>query len=125
MATIVLASLNTLMYVCICVTIMLEFVRIESWQKYTAAAMTLPEYIGFTFWLLSDSEMTRKVYLILQYISYVSLMLMAAYHFAAMLFTYLVTKDPITATEITVTSVSLLVYGILGTILLVAFQDYQ
>eukprot|EP00354_Favella_ehrenbergii_P002818 CAMPEP_0170469734 /NCGR_PEP_ID=MMETSP0123-20130129/12464_1 /TAXON_ID=182087 /ORGANISM="Favella ehrenbergii, Strain Fehren 1" /LENGTH=72 /DNA_ID=CAMNT_0010736699 /DNA_START=111 /DNA_END=326 /DNA_ORIENTATION=- len=47
---IMVASINTLMYMSIPAMVFLKLVRLEIWQKITAAGLTVPEYVGYAIW---------------------------------------------------------------------------
>ena len=113
------------MYVSISVIIVLDLVGIDTWKKLVTAALTLPEYVGFVLWLSNNTKTTRKIYLISQYFTYFSLLLMGVYHMVNMLFNYFLYHDNVSKMEIIVTGSMLLAFGLLGAILLAAFQDYS
>lgn len=91
--TVLVTSLNTMMYAAISVTVFLKFVKIELWKKITTASLTAPEYIGFVLWLSKDSDTNRSIYLICQYFSYFSLIGVGIYHFVEMMFEYFVSHS--------------------------------
>mmetsp|Transcript_23838 Transcript_23838/g.31923 ORF Transcript_23838/g.31923 Transcript_23838/m.31923 type:complete len:156 (+) Transcript_23838:141-608(+) len=122
---IMVASINTLMYMSIPAMVFLKLVRLEIWQKITAAGLTVPEYVGYAIWLTHDTKATRKIYLICQYFSFFSLLSATIYHFFATLFDYFVAEDGVDQTEVSITGSALLGFGVFGTFFLMIFQDYN
>lgn len=121
-ATIIVASFNTMMYMTLAVVIFLKFVRVELWKKIVTAGLTLPEYVGFALWLSSDTDTNRHIYIWCQYFSYFSLLATAVYHLISTISDYITKHDGgATEVELSVTGASLVLYGVLGTFFLMSF----
>jgi hypothetical protein len=65
---------NTGLYVINAISVAVFFDNEEWWKKLLVILLTVPEYVGFGMWMSEDNQENRDIYLILQYISFYSLL---------------------------------------------------
>lgn len=71
--------LNTGLYIIDAISVSVFFENEEWWKKLLVALLTVPQYVGFGMWMSEDSQDNRTTYLVLQYISFYSLLGVAIY----------------------------------------------
>ena len=122
LATIILASFNTLMYAALAVLIMLDFKNsVELWKRILAASTTIPEYVGFVLWISNNTASTRHIYLLCQYASFLMLVVVSVYHFVTTLVDFLMEDQAAGVLELTLTGSFMVGFGVMGTIFLMSF----
>ena len=125
LATIILASINTLMYATLAVLIMLDFKNsVELWKRILVASTTIPEYVGFVLWISNNTASTRHIYLLCQYASFFTLVVVSVYHFATTFVDFLIENEDAGVLELTLTGSFMVGFGVMGTIFLMSFQTY-
>ena len=120
---IISATLSTSMYTTLIIVVGHQYIEIDSWKKIGTYLLTFPQFIGFGLWMHDDNQSTRRQYLYSQYLAYYPLLVFGLLEFGNLLFNYLVGEA--SKKLLSVTAFSLTVFGILGMILLMSFQDYN
>ena len=120
-ASIITTSISTTLYALLALVITTEYVSVDVLKKLFTVSLTIPQFAGFTLWILNDTQETRKLYLNTQYVSYYSLLAGGVYLTVKLVLEYLFMGSETTKQDLTVTGSCLLIFGVLNLFMLMAF----
>lgn len=120
-ASIITTSISTTLYALLALVITTEYVSVDVLKKLFTVSLTIPQFAGFTLWILNDTQETRKLYLNTQYVSYYSLLASGVYLTVKLVLEYLFMGSETTKQDLTVTGSCLLIFGVLNLFMLMAF----
>lgn len=117
--------LNTSLYLTLTIVVLVAYEQTEWWKKLIFVLFTVPEYIGFIIWMIKDDQANRSIYLICQYFSFFSILVIEIYMLSKLLADRFSDMPKFLITDLWVTAISLTVFAIFGMLFLVGFQDYN
>ena len=105
--------------------IVMDYVKVPMWKKLSASSLTLPQFLGYTYWMHENSRQTRQAYLFGLYFSYYSLMFVGFYEFVSLIFAYLYNEESEDKSALKLSGFFLSVFGTICMFLMLGFQDYN
>ena len=124
-AQIIAMSINTCMFAILASLIVMDYVKVPMWKKLSASSLTLPQFLGYTYWMHENSRQTRQAYLFGLYFSYYSLMFVGFYEFVSLIFAYLYNEESEDKSALKLSGFFLSVFGTICMFLMLGFQDYN
>ena len=118
------ASVNTLVHLTVIVLIQTRLLTLVWWKKAAFSALSLPQLVGFIFWLISDTYKVRLRYLITMYFSFATMVTAGAVEFFYLCEDYLDDGLEVEKLDLITVGSLLLAYSVSTLFLVLGFQDY-
>lgn len=120
-AQIISMTINTSLFAILASLIITDFVKVPMWKKFIASSLTIPQFIGYGYWMHDNNTNTRQGYLYSLYLSYYPLMFTGFYEFMSLLFAYLYDEDSQDKNALKLTGFFLSIFGVISMFLMLGF----